>query len=1235
MKTTINPLFGKSLIFHLLLISSLFSLPTLSNAQYLEPFNTPNKGYLLNLTDDFSGVNWTLTPWATAGGERDVSDYFQTTATGVLESIDIDAEVCWESPLLNISAAGTVNISVGLVWNGFDNDVVANTCATGTTLSLDYIKVMYSINGGAFTMVPNQVGGATCATIGYSSGMGSGLNGTATVTQGGISGTSLRIRVCVGTNANAELVQIDNVSVPQAGVTLNCSQPVLTTAVKNIVCNGPNSGSIDLSVSGGTPGYTYAWTVPATTQDVSGLAVGTYSVTVTDAAMCSQTTSATIISSPIVQNALTFPASCSQANGAIDLTVSGGNLPYTYAWTGGATTQDLSGITAGSYTVTITDASIPACTSTATYTVGTSATGPYSETFSTPNRGYKINQVDDFLGVKWTLSPWTLDEPVTGIGRDNGDYFQTTAGGKLQSVDTDQEVCWISPELNISGSGTVQFSVDLAWIGFDPEDYISVEYSINGGAFILLPNAVGGGAKTIQYAAGVDISSSTTVTKTGLTGNKLQIRVCVLTNSNGDIVDIDNVSVPQSVSFCFGPTVNAGSDQILCITSAPVTLAATLSDGTGAWSVLSGPSTANSQFSSLSSPTATFTPAGGAGTYILRWTGTNSGGTSTDDVTIKLDAAAFVNAGPDQTVCASNPVVQLAASFSGATTNIVWSINPPFGAFSNDVSPTSTYTLTAGDIAAGSVTLTINTNDPAGVCNSVSDMMTIFIDPKATVNGGADYGICQTATSFPALNGQIGGAATSATWSGGTGTFTPNANTLNATYNPSAAELASPGAIVLTLTTNDPAGLCGAASDNLTLTIGAAAFVNAGPDQTVCASNPVVQLAASFSGATTNIVWSINPPFGAFSNDVSPTSTYTLTAGDIAAGSVTLTINTNDPAGACNSATDMMTIFINQLATPTVSLSVAPSNIICAGTTVTFTATPTNGGSTPQYKWFKNNIEILGETNATLIRSDLVDQDKIKVQLTSNAACLTTSVATSNEITMTVYSPSVEAGDCKYVYLGYDNPSNCTTLTAIASGGSGGFTYLWTPGNKTGATIQVCPTTTTTYTVKATDSYGCKATDMVKVEVINVRCGNKKDNKVLVCHNGSTLCLDKVGVPDHLAHGDKLGTCGTIACGLALRSAESSVAANSQNKTSSSFTLQCYPNPADDVLTVQLNNITEGVAQLEILDVTGREVLKQNINLTEGDNSISLDISQLSRGIFIIKLTDSQNQKAWVKMVKE
>ena len=537
------------------------------SAQYLETFSTPNKGYQINFIDDLSGVNWTMTPWSQALGERDAADYFNTTAGGVMESIDLDQEVCWESPLLQIGAAGVVSVSVDLSWVGFDTDIMAGGCVG------DYIKVLYSVNGGSFTMVPNQVGGNACATVAYPFGTPGGpFNNSATITQGGISGSTLRIRVCVFTNANAEMVTIDNVSVPQTGVGLNCSQPVLTTTQKNIVCNGPNSGSIDLSVSGGSgSGYTYDWsndgpeTPDNDPQDLTGLAAGSYTVTVTDGASCTQTTSVTIISSPITQSAITFPASCGGPNGAIDLTVSGGNPGYTYAWTGGATTQDISGLTAGSYTVTVTDSSVPPCTSTATYVVGTIATGPYSETFSVPNKGYLINQVNNFFGLNWTLSPWTFDEPPAGIGRDNGDYFATTAGGKLEGLDSDQDLCWISPEVNISTSGTVQFSVDLTWSGFDNEDYINVQYSINGGAFTTIPNTVGGGVGTIQYAfPSVDQNGSATITQTGLSGNKIQIKVCFLTNSQADIVTIDNVNIPQSVTLCFAPILSTTSTNVSC-----------------------------------------------------------------------------------------------------------------------------------------------------------------------------------------------------------------------------------------------------------------------------------------------------------------------------------------------------------------------------------------------------------------------------------------------------------------------------------------------------------------------------------------------------------------------------------------------------------------------------------------------------------------------------------------------
>ena len=134
--------------------------------------------------------------------------------------------------------------------------------------------------------------------------------------------------------------------------------------------NGSAEGSIDLTVEGGTLPYTFAWTGGADTEDISGLVAGDYEVTVTDANGCSVTVNATIeepallVATPVATDALCNGAS----DGSIDLTVEGGTLPYTFAWTGGADTEDISALVAGDYEVTVTDAN--GCSVTVNATVG-------------------------------------------------------------------------------------------------------------------------------------------------------------------------------------------------------------------------------------------------------------------------------------------------------------------------------------------------------------------------------------------------------------------------------------------------------------------------------------------------------------------------------------------------------------------------------------------------------------------------------------------------------------------------------------------------------------------------------------------------------------------------------------------------------------------------------------------------------------------------------------------------
>ena len=587
----------------------ILAIPAISKAQYLETFSTPNKGYLLNCANDLTSVNWTLTPWDPTGtcqisppnpttDLRDPNDYFQTTVPAVMESVDLDQEVCWESPLMNISAAGTVSLAVDLVWNGFDSDVAANTCLT------DYIRVLYSVNSGAYTMVPNQFGGNACATISYPFGSTPPTTGMGTVTQGGISGTTLKIRVCVFTNANAELVQIDNVSVPQAGVTTGCAAPVLSTVVTQVGCSNPNSGAINLTVSAGTPPYTYDWSNDGPEnpdndpQDLSGLAVGTYTVTVTDAAGCSATTSATITNAPALSlSTQVLNTSCGGTmDGEIDLIVNGGVPGYTYDWNNdGAESpdndaQDLIGVGVGSYVVTVTDAS--GCSSTTSATIGTQPSVAYLEQFNVANKGYLPNFVDDFSAVNWTMTAWAAQPPAT-FGRDVDDLFRTS-GGALVGEDFDQDVCWTSPV--IGRNTATQFSVNLAWTGFDvqTDEYINVKYRIDGGSYITIPNIVGGGVGTIQYSSGLDQNGSQLVTQTGLTGSYLQIQICGQFNSNNESMTIDNVSVPGSNSYCPSPTIMLAPTHVTCSGGNNGSILVTANSGTPGYNVSwSGPSSGN------------------------------------------------------------------------------------------------------------------------------------------------------------------------------------------------------------------------------------------------------------------------------------------------------------------------------------------------------------------------------------------------------------------------------------------------------------------------------------------------------------------------------------------------------------------------------------------------------------------------------------------------------------------
>ncbi len=125
----------------------------------------------------------------------------------------------------------------------------------------------------------------------------------------------------------------------------------------DISCNGASDGTASASFNGGTGPWTYSWNNGMTTQTISGLSGGTYTVVLTDGSNCTETASVTVSEpSAIVLTATATDETAVGANdGTATATVSGGTMPYTYSWSTGATTASISNLPAGVYTVMVTD----------------------------------------------------------------------------------------------------------------------------------------------------------------------------------------------------------------------------------------------------------------------------------------------------------------------------------------------------------------------------------------------------------------------------------------------------------------------------------------------------------------------------------------------------------------------------------------------------------------------------------------------------------------------------------------------------------------------------------------------------------------------------------------------------------------------------------------------------------------------------------------------------------------
>ena len=239
----------------------------------------------------------------------------------------------------------------------------------------------------------------------------------------------------------------------------------------------------------------------------------------------------------------------------------------------------------------------------------------------------------------------------------------------------------------------------------------------------------------------------------------------------------------------------------------------------------------------------------------------------------------------------------------------------------------------------GSALLTVTVEDPdgAGPCPAVSDQVSINLNDTVQVSAGIDGTVCSDDDIL--LSGFIGGSASSATWSGGSGTF-DNINVLNAIYTPSPADIIS-GSVDLILTTDDPVGPCTANFDVVTFT-----FVDVPTaEDSIKTSVPIrLPLFLGPLGVTTSLTWSSSGT-GSFDNTAAAIATYTPSIDDINAGSVAITLTTDDPTGFCGNTTDDVVIDIFPLAV----VNAGANQTICSNDVAVLSGTI--GGGTSSVTW--------------------------------------------------------------------------------------------------------------------------------------------------------------------------------------------------------------------------------------------------------------------------------------------
>jgi len=478
-----------------------------------------NSIYTYTLTSFYTYQSWTVTGGViTTGGSP--SDNFVTVrwGSGPAGSISVSAgnnSLCTGAVLLNVSVSnlsGSITSRTDITCNGGTDGSVTVEAAPGTGQP----PYSYSLDGGAF--------------------------------QSGEIFTGITIGNHIVMIRDALLCSFDLPFV------INQPDPVTGSVIArtDIVCYGETNGSATITGSGGVAPYQYRLNGGALQSSgiFSGLSAGSYTVTIQDSHGCTGTVLFTITQPavPLDGSVSVTNVSCfGQSTGRIDLTVTGGVIPYTFLWNNGSATEDITNIAGGSYSVIITDASGCKATVTATVTQPASALAGTAVVTNVLCFGGTTGGVN--LSVSGGTTPYSF---VWNNAAETEDILNVPAGS-YSVVITDAMGCTVSVAATVTGpssavGGSVASHTDVACYGGN-DGTVSVSGS---GGFSPYEYRLGAGAYQASgtFASLAAGSFSISVRDANLCTFILPVAITQPSSALSGTIEVNNVG-------CFGD--NSGS----------------------------------------------------------------------------------------------------------------------------------------------------------------------------------------------------------------------------------------------------------------------------------------------------------------------------------------------------------------------------------------------------------------------------------------------------------------------------------------------------------------------------------------------------------------------------------------------------------------------------------------------------------------------------------------------------